>query len=82
MTELLSEAQRRPESDPQGSLVDADMGAYYTWLNQQRLSGAAKATFLVWFEDHKEAVAIGPGMTRGTSSDTPIDLQALLAKLT
>lgn len=82
MNELLSEAQRRPESDPQGSLVDADMGAYYTWLNQQRLSGAAKATFLVWFEDHKEAVAIGPGMTRGTSSDTPIDLQALLAKLT
>ena len=39
MNELLSEAQRRPELDPQGSLVDADMGAYYTWLNQQRLSG-------------------------------------------
>ena len=28
MNELLAEAQRRPELDPQGSLVDADMGAY------------------------------------------------------
>ena len=61
MNELLAEAQRRPELDPQGSLVDADMGAYYTWLNQQRLSGAKEATFLAWFEDHEEAVAIGPG---------------------
>ncbi len=60
MNVLLNEAQRRPELDPQGSLVDADMGAYYTWLNQQRLSGAEKATFLVWFEDHREALAIGP----------------------
>ena len=65
MNELLAEAQRRPELDPQGSLVDADMGAYYTWLNQQRLSGAEQATFLVWFEDHAEAVAIGPGFDGG-----------------
>ena len=60
MNVLLNEAQRRPELDPQGSLVDADMGAYYTWLNQQRLSGAERAAFLVWFEDHQEALAIGP----------------------
>ncbi len=39
MNELLAEHQRPPELDPQGSLIDADMGAYYTWLNQQRLSG-------------------------------------------
>ena len=40
------------------------MGAYYTWLNQQRLSGASQAAFLAWFEDHEEAVAIGPGFER------------------
>ena len=39
MNELLAEHQRQPELDPLGSLIDADMGAYYTWLNQQRLSG-------------------------------------------
>jgi len=81
MNELLAEAQRRPELDPQGSLVDADMGAYYTWLNQQRLSGAEKATFLVWFEDQQEAMAIGPKFDRDKRSDTPIELADLLAKL-
>lgn len=78
---LLAEAQRRPELDPQGSLVDADMAAYYTWLNQQRLSGAEKATFLVWFEDQPEAVAIGPGFERGQRSDAEIELRDLIAKL-
>ncbi len=47
MNELLAEAQRKPELDPKARLVDADMGAYYTWLNQQRLSGAANARS--WF---------------------------------
>lgn len=81
MNELLAEAQRRPELDPQGSLVDADMGAYYTWLNQQRLTGADQSRFLVWFEDHAEAVAVGPGFDKGTRSDAPIELRDLAAKL-
>jgi hypothetical protein len=82
MNELLSEAQHRPELDPQGSLVDADMGAYYTWLNQQRLSEAARSSFLVWFEDHGEALAIGPSLARGASSDTPIAMREILYRLT
>ena len=82
MNELLAEARRRPELDPQGSLVDADMGAYYTWLNQQRLTGASEARFLAWFEDHEEAVAIGPGFERNERSDTPIDLEQLAARIT
>jgi len=81
MNELLAEAQRRPELDPQGSLVDADMGAYYTWLNQQRLSGASQAAFLVWFEDHEEALAIGPGFERDRRSDAPIELRDLIGRL-
>jgi hypothetical protein len=79
MGELLSETQRRPELDPQGSLIDADMGAYYTWLNMQRLSGADKAAFLVWFEDHGEALAIAPSLKGGTSDDNPVALHELLA---
>jgi hypothetical protein len=81
MNVLLAEAQRRPELDPQGSLIDADMGAYYTWLNQQRLSGAEKAAFLVWFEEQQEAVAIGPGFERDKRSDAPIELRDLVARL-
>jgi hypothetical protein len=81
MNILLNEAQRRPELDPQGSLVDADMGAYYTWLNQQRLSGAGDAAFLVWFEDHPEAVVIGPQWPREKSSDASVELRDLVAQL-
>jgi hypothetical protein len=81
MNELLAEHHRNPELDPEGSLIDADMGAYYTWLNQQRLPGAEKSCFLVWFEGHNEALAIAPTLPRGTSSETPIALPALLATL-
>lgn len=81
MNELLNEAQRRPELDPQGSLVDADMGAYYTWLNQQRLSDSSRTAFLAWFEDHEEAVAIGPGFEKNKRSDSPVELRDLLAQV-
>ena len=67
--------------DAEGALIDGDMGAYYTWLNQQRLSGAEKAAFLVWFEDQHEAVAIGPGLERDKHSDMPIELGELIAQL-
>ena len=81
MNELLAEHQRQPDLDPRGSLIDADMGAYYTWINQQRLSGDDKSTFLAWFEDHGEAVAIGPGFERGKRSDSPIELASLVARM-
>jgi hypothetical protein len=81
MNELLAEHQRKPELDPQGSLIDADMGAYYTWINQQRLPGEEKSAFLAWFEDHDEAVAIAPALERGKRSDAPIDLADLIARI-
>ena len=79
MNELLSAVQAQVELDPDGSLIDADMGAYYTWLNQQRLPGAEQSSFLVWFENHNEALAIGPSMARGTESTTAATLAELLA---
>lgn len=27
-------------TDPEGSLVDADLGAYYTWVDMRRLNSA------------------------------------------
>jgi hypothetical protein len=81
MNELLAETQWKPELDPPGSLVDADMGAYYTWLNQQRLEGADQASFLVWFEDHGEAVAIGPRLQRATEARQPVELQHLIEQV-
>jgi hypothetical protein len=79
MNELLAAGTDRPELDPVGSLVDADMGAYYNWLNQQRLPGAEHSSFLVWFENHNSAVAIGPGVARGTTSSTEANLAQILS---
>lgn len=82
MSELIASPQQEPTLDPQGSLVDADMGAYLTWLNQQRLPFADQSSFLVWWEDQREAVAIGPGMPRGTESSSPLRLSELLIQIT
>lgn len=81
MNELLVEAQKRSEFDPEGSLVDADMGAWYTYLNQQRLQGAEKSNFLVWFEGHSEAVVVGPSFAAGRVFDRPVELAELAARL-
>ena len=79
MNELLVPGVERPELDPVGSLVDADMGSYYNWLNQQRLPGAEKDAFLAWFEGHSSAVVIGPSVPRGTESHEVTDMKKLLS---
>lgn len=79
MNEMISDSTKPVELDPVGSLVDGDFGAYYNWLNQQRLPGAEQSRFLVWFEGHNEAVAIGPSWPRGTQSDAAADMKQLLS---
>jgi hypothetical protein len=79
MNELLSAVPPSPELDFVGSLIDGDLGAYYNWLNQQRLPGAEQSSFLVWFEGHSQALAIGPSMSRGTESTSAVELGQLLA---
>jgi len=83
MDELLSgtKSSSKPETDPNGSLIDADMGAYYTWLNQQRLPGADQSRFLVWFENQSQAVAISPGQKRGSVDAFSTDIATLIQKV-
>jgi hypothetical protein len=78
MNELLQDKSTGVELDPGGSLVDADMGAYYVWLDQQRLANAERSSFLVWFEGHSQALGIGPSLPGGTQSDSPADIGQLL----
>ncbi|MEO6816159.1 MAG: hypothetical protein ABI177_05610, partial [Edaphobacter sp.] len=79
MNELLSNSSANPELDLTGSLVDADMAAYYHWINQQRLQGADSSSFLVWFEGHAQALLIAPSLPRGVQSDSAMDLKELLS---
>ncbi|MFL6353731.1 MAG: hypothetical protein ACJ74Z_18035 [Bryobacteraceae bacterium] len=82
MNELLGEAKGTPELDPQASVIDADMGAYYTWLNQQRLPGADQSGFLAWFEGGTEAMAIGPKLQRALISEKPLTLADIVRQVT
>jgi len=79
MNELLSPDRSAPELDLIGSLIDGDMGAYYNWLNQQRLPGAEQSSFLAWFEGHDRALAISPSLPRGTESNSIADLGQILS---
>jgi hypothetical protein len=81
MNELLAPSNGVTQTDPVGSLVDADMGACYHWINQQRLPGSEASAFLVWFEGHNQALAISPTMTKGKQSSAEIDMKGLLASI-
>jgi hypothetical protein len=82
MNELLSGSHGNPDLDLTGSLIDADMGAYYHWINQQRLPGSEQSSFLVWFEGHNQALAIAPSLPRGAESTSVVDLGELLSLAT
>lgn len=74
-------SNRTEALDPQASLIDADMGAYYTYLNQQRLTGADGSGFVVWFEGQREAVAVGPAMPSDAKQSRPTRFEAILQKV-
>jgi hypothetical protein len=79
MNELLSNANSKIELDYLGSLIDADMGSYYHWINQQRLPGSEQSSFLVWLEGQSKAIAIAPSLPRGAESNSEIDLAKLIS---
>ena len=81
MNELLDGDEATPRLDPAGSLIDGDMGAFYMWLEQQRLTGAKEASFLVWFEGHAEALVVSPGLPANTESGQRVDLKWLLGQV-
>ncbi|WP_213805096.1 hypothetical protein [Granulicella sp. dw_53] len=66
-----------PPPDGRGSLIDAEMGAYLSYLNLQRLPDEG-ASFLVWHEGYGQALLIGNGMPGNAQSQSPITLKALL----
>jgi hypothetical protein len=64
--------------DVQGSLRDAEMGAFYNWIEMSRISAPGKLTFAVWVEGYPLAVVIGSGSPAGSSSSTPMSLSEAL----
>jgi hypothetical protein len=67
--------------DPNGSLVDADMAAYYAYLELMQLSGASQSSLLVWFEGHPLVFVAGPQIPKNTSTGSPCTLGGTFADL-
>jgi len=78
MEQLLARDPLQQPQEAEGSLIDADMGAYYTWINQSRLPGADESRFLVWFEDHNLACAIAPALPKGKTYTGAIAMRQVL----
>jgi hypothetical protein len=78
MNEMFAGPADTVDADCAGSLIDADFGAYYTWINLNRLESAETASFIAWSEAYRQAIAIGPGFARGTEAPNSIALGRLL----
>lgn len=65
--------------DPEGSLRDADMGAWYTWIEMDRITAPGKGIFLAWLENSQQAVLIGPNAPVTTLCSTSLNLEQALA---
>lgn len=75
----ISHPELEPALDGYGSLIDAEMGAYQSYLNLMRLPDAEHASFLVWHEGYGQALLIGNGMPRGAESHSVMTLERLVA---
>ncbi|AEU37758.1 hypothetical protein [Granulicella mallensis] len=64
--------------DPQGSFRDAEMGAYYNWIEMNRIAAPGKLTFMAWVENKPFAVIVGAGTPAGTICATPMSITEAL----
>ena len=80
LNQLFDAATNVEVPDPEGSLRDADISAYYILLDLLRIADPAHITFLAWRENHGHAVLISPRAPAGHADDAPLDLAAALAK--
>jgi hypothetical protein len=57
---------------------DADMGAFYIWLNLSHLSGFQSSRFIACHERGSQAFAIAPSIPAGTISSQRCNLTQIL----
>jgi hypothetical protein len=80
LNQLFDSATNVEVPDPEGSLRDADISAFYILLDLLRIADPAHITFLAWRENHGHAVLISPRAPAGHVDDAPIDLTTAFAK--
>lgn len=77
MNEMFA-AKGEASLDPQGSFRDAEMGAYYNWIEMNRITAPGRLTFVAWVEDQALAVVVGASAPSDTVCSTPMTLAQAL----
>ena len=80
LNQLFDAATNVEVPDPEGSLRDADISAYYILLDVLRIADPAHITFLAWRENQGHAVLISPRAPAAHVDEAPLDLATALAK--
>ncbi|MEO8595288.1 MAG: hypothetical protein ABI759_18345 [Candidatus Solibacter sp.] len=79
LNSLVKGTQAETELDPAGSMVDADLAAYYTWLELRKLPGSEGSVFLAWFPGRHEALLTGPSVPTNVRSESAMKIGQILA---
>ena len=79
LNQLFDAATNVEVPDPEGSLRDADISAYYILLDMLRIADPAHITLLAWREEHGHAVIVSPRAPAGHVDDASLDLSTALA---
>ena len=77
--EMVAQVEAEKALDPEGSLRDAEMGAYYALLEMQRTALPSAITLLAWHEGTSKLLIVSPNAPTGTETATPLTLQQALA---
>ena len=75
----IAKPELEPALDEAGSLIDAEMGAYLSYVNLMRLPDSDRASFLAWHQGYGQALIIGRGMPQGSESTSVMTLERILA---
>ncbi len=79
INDILESRSISPLEDPEGSLVDADMAAYYAYLELRKAPGGEHASFLVWVEGRQDVFIVGPNVARDTESNSPLSMEQVIS---
>jgi hypothetical protein len=82
MNDMLDQRGQSLQLDPEGALVDADMGLYYAWLAMRKLPGGERTSLLALVEGQGQAFLAGPSITRGVESSSSVTLPQAISMLT
>ena len=81
INDMLEQRGESPDTDAQGSLVDADMALYYTALAMRKMPDGDRMSLLAYVEDAGQLFLAGPRVVRGAESTTPMTMARALAML-